>query len=179
MKDLLEHLADQRGGTYEKKRFETPPILQMKASIPFGKSEIRIDHHHRPGGTPANHHNEFIFRYLQPSLLNWRVYLYPESWSDQVLKLLGSQDIQVGLSKLDPLFMIKSSDPDRLKKYLKGGKLCDLFVLVPKMEFRIRAENEQLQMEMRCVVNPPRPDQFSILMETFETAVLQLANIKT
>lgn len=177
MKDLLEQLAAQRGGSYEIKRFETPPIVQMKASIPFEEGTIRIDHHHRPGGIPESNHNEFIFRYLTPSSLNWQVYLYPEGWSDQVLKLLGSQDIQVGLPKLDPLFMIKSSEPDLLKKYLKKGPLCDLFVRLPKMEFRIRAENDQLQMEMRCVVNPPRDDQFTLLVKTFEAAVSQLNNI--
>jgi hypothetical protein len=177
MKELLEKLVEERGGTYDRKRFETPPIVQMKATVPLAEGEIRIDHHHRPAGDPENNHNEFIFRFLTRSELNWQVYLYPESWSDQVLKFLGSQDIQVGLPKLDPLFMIKSNQPDLLKSYLKNGPLCEYFEQVPQMEFRIRSENEQLQMEMRCVVNPPRPDHFDFLLKTFEVAIEQLWKI--
>lgn len=79
--------------------------------------------------------------------------IQPEGMFDKVAKLIGSQDVQLGLPEIDPKLMVKAADADEAQAWAQQAKVMrGLKRLVDLRAYTFKLAANQLSFERRGAV---------------------------
>jgi len=109
----LQIVAKQLGATLEAGTFFKQPKLKFE----YRGYPTFIEFYSTGGKHPTLYTRLLFHLSTHPA---FEVHLYPERFFSKLGKLLGGQDIQIGVEQFDPMFMIKGSSEQLVKSMLSA-----------------------------------------------------------
>jgi hypothetical protein len=91
--------------------------------------------------------------------------LYPQNWLNEVGKILGLEDVELGFPELDEAFIIKANHPELLKKLFADKTIRDVLLKYPSAELKLAPEHHE-------------PDARNLLTFSLDLAVLSPEHLR-
>lgn len=74
--------------------------------------------------------------------------LYPENIANRILKVVGFQDIIIGIPELDKKFIFKGNDPNTIKKIFSNEQITKLLLTNYDYNLKIKKGKNLLEIEL-------------------------------
>jgi hypothetical protein len=110
--------------------------LTEKAEARDGPWVVTLDAHYEPHYRYEAIGTRFRAAYTNP--LGFRFNIYHASVWSGVAKLLGMQDVLCGDDRLDRTFIIRSNQPERVRRLLDDQRLRDQLLIEPETHLHVR-----------------------------------------
>ncbi len=131
--EIWQHVAAGVGGTFEPTRWTG---RGGKITVDVGEWTLTLDTY-----TVSNGKSSMTFTRMRAPYVNrdgFRFVLYRASFFTPLGKLLGMQDIEIGQPPFDRDFVLQSSDPEKLKKFLDDETLRQKIAAHPKIRLEVK-----------------------------------------
>ncbi|MBK0401671.1 hypothetical protein I5M27_01660 [Adhaeribacter sp. BT258] len=72
-----------------------------------------------------------------------KFHLHPQNWLNEVGKMLGMEDVELGYPRLDQAFMIKANNPAALKTIFTDESIRQTLLKYPDCELKLSHETDE------------------------------------
>ncbi|MFC5269301.1 hypothetical protein [Adhaeribacter terreus] len=72
-----------------------------------------------------------------------KFHLYPQNWLNEVGKILGLEDVELGYPEFDKTFIIKASNPEKLKRIFADETIRQTLLKYPDCELKLSHEHDK------------------------------------
>ena len=177
---LFSDFAKQRGGRLLKGASIFDPFPE--AGLTHAGKQVRLLESSSGGKHPVYYTEARL--YIGPSNpLGYRLEIYPESFMSSIGKFFGIQDIEIGDSRFDSLFILQSNEEASLKKLLDGRTrmlILQLYELFGTNNIYLKMDNYWLVVKKDVRLSDQRRlEVFYDLSANFFDSVLEFMGAPT
>ncbi|GGK88038.1 hypothetical protein ACD591_21015 [Rufibacter glacialis] len=140
-------------------------LLQYSAQLTQAGQPIYFDIDIDLGGGFEGGISSTTFMAPVPSQVSLRFALHEQGFMDEVGKFFGMEDIELGFQDIDDAFIIKTNEPDTLKRLLADPVLHQLLLKHKSCEFRLQDDADETGPE-------------TVLTFSKDEAILDLADLR-
>ena len=72
-----------------------------------------------------------------------KFHLHPQNWLNEIGKILGMEDVELGYPEFDKTFIIKASNPEKLKAIFADESIRQTLLKYPNCELKLSHESDE------------------------------------
>ncbi|GAA4371917.1 hypothetical protein [Hymenobacter koreensis] len=125
--------------------------LEYSALLHQGGYNFRLDLDIDPGGGFESGYAYTALTALVPGNLPLRFALHEQDWIHELGKLVGMEDVELGLPDLDPVFMVKTNDPELLRDLLADSVVRNTLIKYQECRLTLAPADDETDPNLHLI----------------------------